>query len=286
MSSIKIGWIGLGKMGNPMSQHLINAGYPVAVFNRSKEKEDALKAKGAEPVSSPSNLIQQSDVIIIMVSDDKAIYDIFSGAEGLLHAGVTGKIIINMSTVSSAISKEMALLCNQQGNHYLDAPVSGSVKQAEGAQLVVMVGGEKAVYEQVKEVLDHLGKLTLYVGETGAGNATKLAVNSLIGFYAQGLSEAVIFANQNQIRTEDLLTVINNSALANVFTKFKGDAILNDNFEPAFYLKHIVKDLGLARDQGLTTPLADTAYHSFLEAEKTMAEEDMISIFRHLSQSK
>src|SRR5258706_11649746 len=134
MSTNKIGWIGLGNMGIPMSQQLIKAGYPVTVYNRSKAKEDVLKLIGAAVASSPRLLMQQADTIIIMVSDDQAIRDVFAGENGLLGTKTTGKIIINMSTVSPGISKEMASLCGQQGNYYLDAAVSGSVKQAEEGQ--------------------------------------------------------------------------------------------------------------------------------------------------------
>ena len=286
MSTTKIGWIGLGKMGIPMSDNLLKAGYPVTVYNRSKDKEEALTAKGARTASSPASLIEHSDVVVVMVSDDRAIHDIFLGEAGLLSAKTTGKIIINMSTVSSAISREMSILCSNQNNHYLDAPVSGSVKQAEGAQLVIMVGGEENIYEKVKEVLERLGKLTLLVGGVGAGNAAKLAVNSMIGFYTQGLAEAVVFAQKNNIKIEDFLTIINNGALANIYTKTKGEAILNNNFEPAFYLKHIYKDLGLARDQGLNTPLGEAAYESFRQAEKTLGNEDLVAIIKQFASSK
>lgn len=286
MSTTKIGWIGLGKMGVPMSDNLIKAGYPVTVYNRSKEKEEELTSKGAGTASSPASLIEQSDVVIVMVSDDRAIHDIFLGDAGLLSAKTSGKIIINMSTVSSGISREMSILCSNQNNNYLDAPVSGSVKQAEGAQLVIMVGGEEKFYERVKEILETLGKLTLLVGGVGAGNAAKLAVNSMIGFYTQGLAEAIVFAQKNNIKIEDFLTIINNGALANIYTKTKGEAILNNNFEPAFYLKHIFKDLGLARDQGLDTPLGEAAYESFRQAERTYGDEDLVAIIKQFDSSK
>src|SRR6202789_3445461 len=181
MNTTKVGWIGLGKMGIPMSQSLIKAGFPVIVYNRSKEKEESLKASGASVASTPAALIQQADIIILMVTDDKAIDDIFKGTGGLLGAGASGKIIINMSTVSPAIGKEMAAACTQQGNHYLDAPVSGSVKQAQEAQLVIMAGGEESTFEKVKPVLETIGRLALLVGGTGAGNTAKLVINTLLG---------------------------------------------------------------------------------------------------------
>ncbi|QNF32177.1 NAD(P)-dependent oxidoreductase [Adhaeribacter swui] len=278
-----IGWIGLGKMGTPMARKLVDAGYSVTVYNRSKEKEAALRSSGVSSAESPAQLMQQATVIFLMVSDDAATREIFTNEQGLLQAQATGKIIINMSTVSPGVSQEMANLCQQQQHHYLDAPVSGSVKQAEEGQLVIMVGGEEAVFNQVKPILDQLGKLTLRVGNTGAGNTAKLAINTLLGFYAQGLAEAVIFAQQRGIQPQDLLTLIGNSALGNIFTKLKGEAILANNFQPAFALKHIAKDLRLAQQEGSHTPLAEVVQATFEQAEPSLGEEDIIAIIKHLS---
>ena len=283
MSTIQTGWIGLGKMGIPMAQQLLKAGYPVTVYNRSPGKEDALRSLGAVPALSPAAVAEQSDVIFIMVSDDRAVRDVFTGAHGLLTAKTTGKVVINMSTVSPAISQEMASLCEQQGSDYLDAPVSGSVKQAEDGQLVIMAGGEESVFQQAKPLLERIGRLALLVGGHGAGNTAKLAINALLGFYAQGLAESVVFARDNGIRTEDLLTLIGNSALGNVFTKIKGDAIVNNNYQAAFALKHIAKDLRLAKEKGLNTPLAQAAYETFQKAEPAFGEEDIIAIIRQIS---
>jgi 3-hydroxyisobutyrate dehydrogenase len=282
MSTIKIGWIGLGTMGNPMSQQLIKAGYLVTVYNRTKEKEDAIKAQGATTAPTPSALIQQTDVVIIMVSDDKAIKDIFYGEDGLLNPKTSGKVIINMSTVSPAISKEVGVKCLEQGNHYLDAPVSGSVKQAQEGSLVVMIGGDATAFEQVKPVLEKLGKLAILVGDNGAGNVAKLAINTLLGIAAQGLAEAVILARNNGIDPGDLTTLINNSALGSAFGKIKGDAIVNDNYQAAFALKLIAKDLRLAKDIGLSTPLGETVYQTFQKAEAEYGNEDIIAIIKQV----
>ncbi len=130
-----------------------------------------------------------------------------------------------------------------------------------------MVGGNEIILEKVKPIFEHLGKLTLLVGGTGAGNTAKLAINILLSFYAQGLAEAVIFARQNGIKTEDLITMIGNSAMGNVFTKIKGDAILQNNYKAAFALKHIAKDLRLAKEAGLKTPMGEAAFKTFQKAE-------------------
>lgn len=282
MSTTKIGWIGLGNMGIPMAGQLIKAGYEVTVYNRSKDKETALKEIGALVAETPENLVSQNDALVLMVSDDAAIEQIFNGANGLFSADVSGKVIINMSTVSPAISKEMATLSKEKGAQYLDAPVSGSVKQAETGQLVIMVGGDETAFEQVKPILEKMGKMAVRLGDTGSGNVAKLAINSLLALYTQGLAETVIFANQQGIETEALLNLINNGAIANVFTKIKGDAIVADNYKPAFALKHIVKDLNLAKNIGLGSPLAKTALNTFEAATAKYGEEDLIAVIKQV----
>ena len=282
MSTTKIGWIGLGKMGIPMAQHLIKAGYSVTVYNRSSAKENALKEMGAVTASTPNVLISENDIVFVMVSDDKAISEIFKGENGLLSANTNGKLIINMSTVSPAISKEVAVVCQQQGNHYLDAPVSGSVKQAEDAALVIMVGGNEEAFAHAKPVLEKIGRLAMHVGDTGAGNTAKLVINTMLGVVAQGLAEAVTFANEQGIKTADLLTLINNSALGSPLIKIKGEAILNENYNAAFALKHIAKDLRLAKDLGLAMPLGQVAYQTFQDAEPALGDEDIIAVIKQI----
>lgn len=275
-----IGWIGLGNMGVPMSQQLIDSGYFLTVFNRTREKEAFLVDKGASVAVSPAELTRQTEAVILMVSDDEAVREVFTGKEGLLQAGVSGKIFINMSTVSPSISQEMAALCDAQGNDYVDAPVSGSVKQAETAQLVIMAGGKESVFQLVKPLLEKLGKLVLFTGHYGSGNRMKLAVNTLLALLSGGLAETVAFARKNEISVEDLIHVLNNSAMSSPYIKIKGDAILRNDFTAAFALKHIAKDLRLAKDCGLDTPLGITAHDVFQQAEKTLGEEDIIAVIK------
>lgn len=276
METLQLGWIGLGNMGIPMAQQLTGAGYPVTVYNRSKGKT----VEGAATADSPAELIAKVDVVFLMVSDDAAIRELFTQPNGLLSANTSGKLIINMSTVSPGISRECADVCQQQGNTYLDAPVSGSVVQAQSGQLVVMAGGEADVVNRARPVLEKLGKLVLHVGPTGAGNIAKLAINSLLAIHAQGLAEATAFAQQNGIKAEDMLAIVNNSALGNVFAKIKGDAIIQQNFKPAFALKLLVKDLGLAQQQGINTPLAQASFATFKSAMEDHGNEDLIAVVK------
>jgi len=281
-NTVKVGFIGLGNMGIPMACQLLKAGYPVLVYNRNKNKEETVVAAGADKTSSTADVMKRSDVVIIMVTDDAAIIEIFTGEQGLLTPAVTDRYIINMSTVSPEVSRKMAALCESAGNHYVDVPVSGSVKQAQDGQLVIMVGAEADVFDAVKPILGAMGKLVLRVGPTGAGNTVKLAINTLLAIQAQGLAETINFANQQGIKTEDLLILINNSAIGTVFGKIKGEAIMQDNFNAAFTLKNITKDLRLAKDLGLNSPLANTANNSFQQAEATYGNEDIIAIIKAL----
>jgi len=282
----KIGWIGLGRMGVPMVQRLLEGRFPVTVYNRTMGKELVFSDQ-SYPVAvslSPLELIKVSDVVVIMVSDDAATRDVFTGEIGLLNSEVSGKIIINMSTVSAEVSKEMAGLCQQQGNQYLDAPVSGSVKQAETGTLVIMAGGEDDVFLQVKPILDQLSKLAIRVGATGEGNSTKLAVNTLLAIMTQGLAEVILFAQENYIRPEDLLNIIDNSAMGNTYLKIKGEAILQNNYQAAFALKHIAKDLRLAKQSGLKTPLGEAVYKTFKDAEGEFGDQDIIAVIKKLDE--
>lgn len=283
MNKQNIGWIGLGKMGIPMAQNLINEGYKLNVYNKTKGKAAIWQDKGVREIETPALLLAESDIVILMVSDDTAIHEIFTSKGGLLNSNTTGKIIVNMSTVSPAISKEMALLCEKNGNSYIDAPVSGSVKQATEGTLVIMTGGDDQSYEILRPIFKVLGKFDLKVGESGAGNAAKLAINTMLALHAQGLAETILFAKQQGIATGDLMDLINNSALGNVFIKIKGDAILNDNYQAAFALKHIAKDLRLAKNEGLNSPLANVLNQSFQTAEQNLAEEDIIAIIKTMS---
>lgn len=282
MQNIKIGWIGLGNMGVHMVKSLLNAGFKVTVYNRNADKMDLMVAQGAEKTSSPAQLLQQSDVVFLMVSDDAAITELFEAENGMLSASCQDKIIINMSTVSSNISQKMAVLVQKNGGRYLDAPVAGSVKQAETGTLVIMVGGHEHAFFAVKPIFECLGKFSLRVGENGAGNAAKLAINTLLAIHAQGLAEAVVFAAQQGIATADLMLLLNESALANVFMKIKGESILTNNYQAAFALKHIVKDLKLAKNAGLNTPLANTVTQSFENAAQKFATEDIIAVYKNL----
>ncbi|WP_342648634.1 NAD(P)-dependent oxidoreductase [Mucilaginibacter sp. CSA2-8R] len=285
MSTVKIGWAGLGNMGIPMAGNLIKAGYPVQVFNRTREKEKPLLDAGAESAGGLSALAANNDIIFVMVSDDDAAKKTFSAGDGLLADDVSGKLFINVSTVASETSKYLYEQCRQKGAKFLETPVSGSVKPAQDATLIILVGGETDAFEQAKPVLDKLGKLTLHLGPVGVGSAAKLAINYLLGLNLQGLAETVLFAKAGGVKTEDMLTIINEGAIGNGITKLKSPAILKGEFPAAFALKHLAKDLRLARAQGLDAPLSEPLYSSFKQAQDDgLGDQDVMAIYKHLDQ--
>lgn len=279
---MEVGWIGLGKMGIPMAKSLIKAGHLVTVYNRTREKEAPLQKEGAKTATAPRSLVEQADVVFLMISDDEAVKDIFQGENGILAADVKDKIIVNMSTISPEISRKMAAALKEKGNHYLDAPVSGSVMQANEASLVVIAGGEKSIFEKVKPLLEIIGKKAILVGDTGAGNVTKLAVNTFLGVVTQGLAEIINFSRTKDIKPEDLMEILNNSALGSPFVKIKGEAAIQENYNAAFTLSHLTKDLRLAKEAGFDAPLGNAAYETFKKAETELGNEDVMAIIKKL----
>lgn len=283
---INIGWIGLGNIGIPMVKNLIKAGFNVTVYNRNAEKSAALAETMKVAVAqSPAALVQTSDFIITMISDDTAVKEVYQGANGIFSVE-KGKdlIAIDMSTVSPETTKTLAALCLEKGIPYLDAPVSGSIKPAEEGQLVIMVGGQEQAYEKAKPIFEALGKSSTYLGESGRGNVAKLAINLFLGIIAQGLSEAVVFAEKNGVAAADLLPLINGGPLGSGFTKMKTENIVNDNYKPAFSLKLLDKDIKLATANGMDTPFGQALTDTIrLAIEKGHGEQDMIGILNYLS---
>jgi 3-hydroxyisobutyrate dehydrogenase len=285
MNTIRIGWAGLGNMGIPMVKNLVKAGFDVTVYNRTNTKAQTLKVEtGVRVVTSPRELTANADIIITMVSDDAALKAIYQSPDGILSGTIPANLLaIDMSTVSPDTTKELAALCREKGIGYLDAPVSGSVKPAEDAQLIIMAGGREDDFDAAKPVFDCLGKAAHLMGESGAGNYAKLAINTFLGITLQGLAEAVVFARKNGIPAESLLPLINNGPIGSVITKMKSANFLENNFKPAFALHLLNKDIGLAKKQGLNTPLG-TALADSLQAavKKGFGDEDMSAIIKIL----
>jgi len=287
MNTLQLGWIGLGNMGTPIVKNLLGAGYAVTVYNRTKSKEQPLTEAGATAASTPQQLIDECDIVFTMVSDDEAVKQVYTGPDGLLTKANTGKLIIDMSTVSPATSRYVAALCKSNGMDFLDAPVSGSVKPAEEGTLIVLVGGSEEAYQKAKPLFEVIGKLAVHLGENGAGSAAKLAINYLLGLHLQGLAETVLFARQNGIAAKDMLTIINEGACGNGISRGKTPSILQNEFPAAFALKLLVKDLRLAKESGLQMPLFAPLFHCYQQAMQSgLGEKDVMAIMEYLEETE
>lgn len=283
---MKIGWVGLGTMGTPMVRNLLGEGFPVYVFNRTREKEKELIKLGASSADSLQHLSQVSEVVVTMVTDDEAVEQVYNSSTGLLTDPSPGTLMIDMSTVSTQASKKLAKGCSDKGVRFLEAKVSGSGKVVEDEQLVIMVGGTQEDYQKALPIFGTLGKHSFLMGEVGIASAAKLCLNYFLALTFQGLAETVLFAQQEHISKQAILNLINESALGSGVTLQKSQKILSNDFSPAFALKHITKDLRLIQKEGMTFPLFSPLLASYQSASKMgFAEDDAMSIIRYLDKT-
>ncbi|MDL2214918.1 NAD(P)-dependent oxidoreductase [Dysgonomonas sp. OttesenSCG-928-M03] len=280
MKPQRLAWIGLGHMGTPMSLNLIKAGYELSVYNRSDSKLGELIDAGAKPYRSVDGICQDSDIIFIMLSDDEATTEVFAQ---ILNVDIAEKLFINMSTISPVLSEALAQKVEEKGGRYLEAPVSGSVKPAIDGTLIILAGGSESDYDQAIPFFEKLGKLSLLLGPVGQGAKAKLAINYYMSVVIEGLAETVLFAEKNGIGKETMMLIVNESACGSPMSKMKTPSILQDNYPAAFPLKHMMKDIGLAKGQGLNSPMLKVVHESYQQAMKMgYGDEDLMAVIKVL----
>lgn len=283
---MKIGWIGLGNMGIPMVTNLLKAGYEVEIYNRTPDKAKGLIELGAKQAESQEALVNSNDIIFTMVSDDAAVKSIYL-ENNLMGDAESGKVFIDMSTVSPKTSKSLYDYAKKNNMRFLDAPVSGSVQPAKEGNLLVLVGGEKEVYEEVKGVFEPLSKMSIYLGESGSGSNAKLAINLLLGITVQGIAESVLFAENQGIQLEDMLTIINESAVGTAISKMKTPSIQRNEFPAAFALKHMAKDLRLADDTTSLHPIGNAVNQTYQKAlANQLGDLDVMAVLKELRENE
>lgn len=280
---MNIGWIGLGNMGIPIASNLIKAGHSVKVYNRTAHKTQKLVKEGAKQAKSLDELVLTSDVIFTMVSDDLAVKDLYYKQQ-LFDQAKSEQVFIDMSTVSPITSRELYNEAKKRDIKFLDAPVSGSVAPAREGTLLVLVGGEEPVFNKVKILFDPISKMSIYLGNSGSGSSAKLAINLLLAITVQGIAESVIFAEKQGIRRQDILTIINESAVGTAISKMKTSGILQQKFPPAFALKHMAKDLRLAKEVDDLNSIGNSVYETFQNALlHELGELDVMAIFKEVN---
>jgi 3-hydroxyisobutyrate dehydrogenase-like beta-hydroxyacid dehydrogenase len=288
-----IGFVGLGRMGSRMAMRLVRAGLAVMVYARRDEQASPLSEAGARVAGSLVEVARHSEIVITMVSDSAALQDVVLGQSGLLDTLQPGAVLIDMSTVDPAVSREVAEAVRRRGAHMLDAPVSGSTAMAEQGTLSIMLGGDESVYERVREVLLQIGSRITHVGANGAGASLKLAVNIVGGLTMQALAEGVVLAERAGVAPEMAIDVLSNSALASPFLKYKAAQLLRPLGPAAFTTAMMQKDftlaLKMARELGVPLP-ATAAANEVVTMARSMGFGDhdfaaVAEVIRHFSSS-
>jgi len=252
----RLGFIGLGGMGSRMASRLIGAGYQVMVYNRTKRRAEELQRIGAALAESPRELAATSDLVLSSVADDAALAQVMFGNSGALLGARPGMVIIDLSTVHPRASRQVSKAAAAEGVDVLDAPVSGSLPQAEQGQLVVFVGGEQAVYQRCLPVFGVLGKAALYMGPSGAGSTTKLCVNALLGLGMQSLAEALALGERAGLPRGRLLEALAETSVISPSQRSKFDNITRDEYPAMFPQRLMFKDLALVLQHALELAVA------------------------------
>jgi len=281
------GWIGLGHMGAPMAMNILQAGYRVTAYNRSREKTPVLAEAGANILASPREVVAQSDIVFLMLSDASAIHAVLNGNSGVMAAMAPGKLVVNMSTIAPSDAVSFAQQVATAGGRYVDAPVSGSVGAAKTGQLIMLAGGEQEAVTACQPFFAVMGKETFHFGAAGMGSSAKLAINLLLGIMGQGIGEAVLFAEKSGVNKEKMLELISSSALNSPFFQIKKEMYRTDDFPAAFKVSLMAKDLGLVTAEAerikTTLPLAEAAATTYCSArDHHKAELDMAAVYLEL----
>lgn len=244
-----IGFIGLGIMGKSMAGHILRAGYPLVVYNRTKKKADELVARGAKWADSPAEVAAQSDIVLTIVGFPEDVEEVYLGKKGLFTRGKAGSVYIDLTTSSPTLAQKLAEIGMERGIHVLDAPVSGGDIGAKNATLAIMVGGEKAAYEKVLPILQLLGKKITYMGPAGAGQHTKMANQIAIATNMIGVCESLVYAKKAGLDVQKVFDTISTGAAKSFSLSSYGPRIIKGDYSPGFFIKHFIKDMRIALNE-------------------------------------
>ena len=247
----KIAFIGLGVMGYPMAGHCKKAGYDVTVFNRTTQKAQAWVAEfSGSMVSTPKEAAKQANVILLCVGNDNDLRSVMLGENGVLAGVSEGDIIVDHTTASAEVAREMASVCADIGVGFLDAPVSGGQAGAEKGQLTVMLGGQQTHYNAIKTVLDCYGKFSQLLGDVGSGQLAKMMNQICIAGTVQGLAEAISFGENAGLDCHAVIDVISKGAAQSWQMENRFETMLAGKFDFGFAVDWMRKDLDIALNEG------------------------------------
>jgi len=266
----KIGWIGTGVMGAHMCMHLLKAGNQAFVHNRTKARAGDLLAAGAVWCGSPAEVARQAEVVFTIVGYPADVEQTILGEDGVLAGAASGTVLVDMTTSEPALAQRIFAEAGKKGVAALDAPVSGGDVGARDATLAIMVGGSRETFDAVKDLLEVMGANVQYRGEAGAGQHTKMSNQILIAGTMIGVVESLYYAYKAGMDLHEVIDIIGSGAAACVGVNVLGRRIADGDFNPGFFVKHFVKDMGIAlseaRRMGFALPGLALAHQFYVSA--------------------
>lgn len=284
----KVAFIGLGIMGSRMAKNLLRGGVSLIVHNRTKEKADELLSLGAEWADSPKEASEQADLVFTMVSNPQIVEDLFFDPENGLSLGLKkGTLWVDSSTVNPSFSRRMAGEAYKRDCRFLDAPVSGSLVPAEKGELIFLVGGSQADYEEAKPYFDLMGKVSHYLGEIGKGSSMKLLINSMLAQDLAIFAETLHLGIAMGFTKEQVMNTLLQHPVAAPILNGKRDKLMAENYEAEFPLKHMQKDLHLVSETAFelnrAMPIAGAAKELYAQAKQNgLGDLDIAAIYKWL----
>ena len=267
----RIGFIGLGIMGEPMCRNLMKAGYACTVYTRTKSRGEKLLSEGAVSGNSPKDTAAKSDVIITIVTDTPDVEKVILGEDGIIEGIQHGSVVIDMSTISPSATRNMAAALEDKGADMLDAPVSGGDTGAIAGTLSIMVGGSQNVFDRCLPIFEAMGKSINLIGDHGAGQMTKLCNQVAVSVTNLAMAEALILAAKAGLDMEKMLAAISGGAAGSWQMTNLAPRVIKRDFDPGFMVKLQQKDLrlvmGAASELGLGLPGASLAHQLFNNIE-------------------
>ena len=246
---MKIGFIGTGVMGNSLVKHLLEAGHEVAIYTRTAKKAENLVALGAKLMESPRQAAEQAETLFTMVGYPSDVEQIYFGDNGILEGAKQGTVLVDLTTSQPKLAQRIYEAALEKGLKSLDAPVSGGDIGAQNGTLSIMVGGEEAVFQEALPLFELLGQNIVYQGAAGAGQHTKMCNQIIIASNMVGVCESLIYAKKAGLDPEQVLRSISSGAAGSWSLSNLAPRIINDYFEPGFYIKHFIKDMKIAAEE-------------------------------------
>jgi len=286
-----VAFIGLGAMGSRMAMNLHAAGHKVRGFNRDRAKARPLADKGLEIADSIAAAVRGAEFVVSIVSDDVATREVMLGSAGVLSAAAAGAVVIDSSTNTPAIAREVAKAAAARNCIYLDAPVSGSILQAQGKELVFMVGGDAAAFERAQPLFQAMGRMARHIGASGAGATIKLVNNMLSAAATAAMAEAAQVIEAAGLDPAAALEILGEGAAGSRLLKAKLPKMLKRDFSPQFQLELMDKDLryflALAQELDRAAPLAALVRSQYQAARlAALGKLDSCAVFLHAAGEK